>query len=172
MKRGAVVRASDSRPEGLGSMPNATKYPLSTHGIRVKADLPVGKNMMDRVGTFLVFELSDGIMSFAKKQVDESNIVQYITSKSGVLASPIGVAVTALLARNDTNGINEYPDYQLTFWEGSADEKQRIKPEVTYLKIALKNAEPVQNLSAINKLLPDSGPKCRFKACEWLNCST
>ncbi|GFY14509.1 hypothetical protein TNCV_1315631 [Trichonephila clavipes] len=26
-----VVRASDSRPEGLGSMPNATKYPPSTH---------------------------------------------------------------------------------------------------------------------------------------------
>ncbi|GFT27087.1 hypothetical protein TNCV_4676041 [Trichonephila clavipes] len=27
-----VVRASDSRPEGLGSMPDATKYPPSTHG--------------------------------------------------------------------------------------------------------------------------------------------
>ncbi|GFV77111.1 hypothetical protein TNCV_691791 [Trichonephila clavipes] len=27
-----VVRASYSRPEGLGSMPDATKYPPSTHG--------------------------------------------------------------------------------------------------------------------------------------------
>ncbi|GFY26262.1 hypothetical protein TNCV_24621 [Trichonephila clavipes] len=27
-----VVKASDSRPEGLGSMPDATKYPPSTHG--------------------------------------------------------------------------------------------------------------------------------------------
>ncbi|GFW96783.1 hypothetical protein TNCV_2848391 [Trichonephila clavipes] len=27
-----VVRASDSKPEGLGSMPDATKYPPSTHG--------------------------------------------------------------------------------------------------------------------------------------------
>ncbi|GFY33285.1 hypothetical protein TNCV_1241351 [Trichonephila clavipes] len=27
-----VVRASDSRPEGLGSMPDATKYPPSTRG--------------------------------------------------------------------------------------------------------------------------------------------
>ncbi|GFX46207.1 hypothetical protein TNCV_2298561 [Trichonephila clavipes] len=26
-----VVRASDSRPEGLGSMPDATKHPPSTH---------------------------------------------------------------------------------------------------------------------------------------------
>ncbi|GFT30247.1 hypothetical protein TNCV_3467021 [Trichonephila clavipes] len=31
-----VVRASDSRPECLGSMPDATKYPLSTHGVRVR----------------------------------------------------------------------------------------------------------------------------------------
>ncbi|GFW96879.1 uncharacterized protein TNCV_2160151 [Trichonephila clavipes] len=27
-----IVRASDSRPEGLGSMPDATKHPPSTHG--------------------------------------------------------------------------------------------------------------------------------------------
>ncbi|GFV52364.1 hypothetical protein TNCV_855341 [Trichonephila clavipes] len=27
-----VVRASDSRPEGLGSMPDVTKYPPRTHG--------------------------------------------------------------------------------------------------------------------------------------------
>ncbi|GFU63943.1 hypothetical protein TNCV_1939681 [Trichonephila clavipes] len=31
-----VVRASDSRPEGLGSMPDATKYPPSTHGVRTR----------------------------------------------------------------------------------------------------------------------------------------
>ncbi|GFU70611.1 hypothetical protein TNCV_2971711 [Trichonephila clavipes] len=36
MERGAVgslvVRASDSSPEGLGSMPDASKHPSSTHG--------------------------------------------------------------------------------------------------------------------------------------------
>ncbi|GFV43817.1 hypothetical protein TNCV_1658621 [Trichonephila clavipes] len=31
-----VVRASDSRPEGLGSLPNATKYPPSTHGFHAE----------------------------------------------------------------------------------------------------------------------------------------
>ncbi|GFX86843.1 transposable element Tcb1 transposase [Trichonephila clavipes] len=31
-----VVRASDSRPEGLGSMPDATKHPPSTHGVRAR----------------------------------------------------------------------------------------------------------------------------------------
>ncbi|GFU81908.1 uncharacterized protein TNCV_2537171 [Trichonephila clavipes] len=29
-----VVRASDSKPEGLGSMPDANKYPPSTLGVR------------------------------------------------------------------------------------------------------------------------------------------
>ncbi|GFT40365.1 hypothetical protein TNCV_3115451 [Trichonephila clavipes] len=31
-----VVRASDSRPEGLGSMTDATKYPPSTHGFKAE----------------------------------------------------------------------------------------------------------------------------------------
>ncbi|GFX67507.1 hypothetical protein TNCV_3463961 [Trichonephila clavipes] len=31
-----VVRASDYRPEGLGSMPDATKYLPSTHGVRAR----------------------------------------------------------------------------------------------------------------------------------------
>ncbi|GFV00746.1 hypothetical protein TNCV_1385651 [Trichonephila clavipes] len=31
-----VVRASDSRLEGLVSMPDATKYPPSTHGVRAR----------------------------------------------------------------------------------------------------------------------------------------
>ncbi|GFU33223.1 hypothetical protein TNCV_4157251 [Trichonephila clavipes] len=30
------VIASNSRPEGLGSMPDATKYPPSTHGVRTR----------------------------------------------------------------------------------------------------------------------------------------
>ncbi|GFT70310.1 hypothetical protein TNCV_2657811 [Trichonephila clavipes] len=32
-----VIRASDSTPEGLGSMPDATKYPPSTHGVRARS---------------------------------------------------------------------------------------------------------------------------------------
>ncbi|GFT60077.1 hypothetical protein TNCV_2687491 [Trichonephila clavipes] len=30
------VRASDSRPKSLGSMPDATKYPPSTHGFNAE----------------------------------------------------------------------------------------------------------------------------------------
>ncbi|GFU69235.1 MULE domain-containing protein [Trichonephila clavipes] len=39
MKNGVgslVVRASDSRPEGLGSMLDVTKYPPSAHGVRAR----------------------------------------------------------------------------------------------------------------------------------------
>ncbi|GFV94762.1 hypothetical protein TNCV_3864851 [Trichonephila clavipes] len=71
-------------------------------------------------------------MSFSEKQVDESNIIEYISSKTGVLTSPQGFAVSALLDQNDTKGINEYPDYQLYFWEGYAGltkDQHRIKPE-------------------------------------------
>ncbi|GFT87885.1 hypothetical protein TNCV_799871 [Trichonephila clavipes] len=32
-----VVRASDSKPEDLGSIPDPTKYPLSTHGVRARS---------------------------------------------------------------------------------------------------------------------------------------
>ncbi|GFV92627.1 hypothetical protein TNCV_1374781 [Trichonephila clavipes] len=31
-----IVRASDSRPDGQDSMPDATKYPPSTHGFPAK----------------------------------------------------------------------------------------------------------------------------------------
>ncbi|GFV82762.1 hypothetical protein TNCV_4147301 [Trichonephila clavipes] len=31
-----VVRASDSRPKGLGSMLDVTKYPPSAHGVRAR----------------------------------------------------------------------------------------------------------------------------------------
>ncbi|GFT49646.1 hypothetical protein TNCV_3367851 [Trichonephila clavipes] len=30
------ARASDYRPEGLGSMPDVSKYPTSTHGLRAR----------------------------------------------------------------------------------------------------------------------------------------
>ncbi|GFY77609.1 glucose dehydrogenase [Trichonephila inaurata madagascariensis] len=105
---------------------------LEKHKILVKADLPVGKNLQEHWGVFLAFELSEEIIPFAEKQVDESNIIEYISSKTGVLTSPQGFAVSALLDQNDTKGINEYPDYQLYFWEGYAGltkDQHRIKPE-------------------------------------------
>ncbi|GFS81131.1 uncharacterized protein TNCV_1223861 [Trichonephila clavipes] len=44
-----VVRASDSRPEGLGSMPDATKYPPSTHGLKVSEELGIAQIVISRL---------------------------------------------------------------------------------------------------------------------------
>ncbi|GFQ79428.1 glucose dehydrogenase [Trichonephila clavata] len=105
---------------------------LEKHHIRVKADLPVGKNMQDHWAAMLAFELSDDITPIQKKQVDESNIKQYISSKTGVLSSVQGVAVLAFLDKDDPKGKKDYPDYQLYFWEGAtgpAKYQLRVKPE-------------------------------------------
>ncbi|GFT08514.1 hypothetical protein TNCV_5024171 [Trichonephila clavipes] len=37
-----VVGAPDSRPEGLGSIPDATKYPPGTHGVVSPSIVPLG----------------------------------------------------------------------------------------------------------------------------------
>ncbi|GFV09377.1 transposase [Trichonephila clavipes] len=113
----------------LGSTPIVREKTL---GIRVKADLPVGKNMQDHWAAMLAFELSDDITPLQKKLVDESNIKQYISSKTGVLSSVQGVAVLAFLDKEDPKGKKDYPDYQLYFGEaatGLAKDQLRIKPE-------------------------------------------
>ncbi|GFY11084.1 hypothetical protein TNCV_4470701 [Trichonephila clavipes] len=46
-----VVRASDTRPEGLDSVPDATKYPPSTHGFHVE----IGKEESGGVAIYRPF---------------------------------------------------------------------------------------------------------------------
>ncbi|GFT89681.1 uncharacterized protein TNCV_3137681 [Trichonephila clavipes] len=46
-----VVRASDSRPEVLGSMPDATKYPPSTRGVHARSithNTPIVRNFLNQ----------------------------------------------------------------------------------------------------------------------------
>ncbi|GFR10492.1 uncharacterized GMC-type oxidoreductase MT1316, partial [Trichonephila clavata] len=127
LSAGAINTAQLLMLSGVGP-----RQELKKHKIRVKADLPVGKNLQDHLSVFLAFELNEEIMPFAKKQADKSHIIQYISSKSGALTSLQGVVVSALLDQNDTRA-NEYPDYQLLFWEGHAGVAKtqlRIKPEV------------------------------------------
>ncbi|GFS52762.1 uncharacterized GMC-type oxidoreductase Mb1310 [Trichonephila clavipes] len=138
---------------------------LAKHNIRVKADLPVGKNMQDHWAAMLAFELSDDITPLQNKQVDESNIKQYISSKTGVLSSVQGVAVLAFLDKDDPKGKKDYPDYQLYFWEGAtgpAKDQLRIKPEVIYIfcsssfdvKDAPRTDRPVvENVNKITEII-------------------
>ncbi|GBN31715.1 hypothetical protein AVEN_246343-1, partial [Araneus ventricosus] len=87
--------------------------------IPVIADLPVGQNLQDHWATILSFELAPNIKPFAEKQVDESQIKNYIYSKKGVLTSPQGVSVLAFLNRKEPIATGNYPDHQLYFWEGA-----------------------------------------------------
>ncbi|KAF8782848.1 Glucose dehydrogenase like protein [Argiope bruennichi] len=105
---------------------------LEKHKIPVIADLPVGKNLQDHWATILSFELAGNIKPFAEKQVDESQIKNYIDNKKGVLTSPQGVNLLAFLNRNEPIATGNYPDHQLYFWEGATDPPEhqlRIKPE-------------------------------------------
>ncbi|GFS52751.1 GMC_oxred_C domain-containing protein [Trichonephila clavipes] len=142
-----MLKKDDRTADHAGQCNNRS---YASRKIRVKADLPVGKNLQEHWSVILAFELSDEIMPFTKKQVDKSNIMQYISSKTdkpisrsrgksehppfrGVLGSLQGIVVSALLDQNDTKGTNEYPDYQLYFWEGHTSlvkDQLRIKPEV------------------------------------------
>ncbi|GFT22303.1 hypothetical protein TNCV_3273021 [Trichonephila clavipes] len=47
-----VVTASDSRSEGLGSMPDATKYPPNTHGV-VSPSIVKKSNLSQALATFI-----------------------------------------------------------------------------------------------------------------------
>ncbi|GFT74074.1 uncharacterized GMC-type oxidoreductase MT1316 [Nephila pilipes] len=127
LSAGSVNTAQLLMLSGIGP-----RQELEKHNIHVKADLPVGKNMQDHWAAMYGFELSEDITPLAKKQVNQSSIMDYISTKTGPLTSVQGVAVMAFLDRNDPNGTNEYPDYQLYFWEGATGppEKQlRMKPE-------------------------------------------
>ncbi|GFX20926.1 hypothetical protein TNCV_79811 [Trichonephila clavipes] len=49
-----VVRASDSRPEGFGSIPDATNYSSSTHGVQAHEISWSAKHMTATAGSDVV----------------------------------------------------------------------------------------------------------------------
>ncbi|GFT23855.1 glucose dehydrogenase [Nephila pilipes] len=119
------------------------KEELEKHKIPVKADLPVGKNMQDHATSVVTFELNDDISTFGEKQVDKSNILEYVTSKSGPLTSVQGDNVIAFLKQKNHTGPADLPDIELYFLEGSVllpETQLNIKPEYTQ-----KVFEPYKN---------------------------
>lgn len=51
--------------------------------IPVIADLPVGKNLQDHVGTFLSFHMRSEIPRVKEKITDPENIVHYVLNRTG-----------------------------------------------------------------------------------------
>ncbi|GFT23859.1 glucose dehydrogenase [Nephila pilipes] len=108
------------------------KEELEKHKIPVKADLPVGKNLQDHASAFVTFELNGDISTFGEKQVDKSNILEYVTSKSGPLTSAAGADSIAFLKQKNHTGPADLPDVELYFLEGSyllTKTQLNIKPE-------------------------------------------
>ncbi|GFT83538.1 glucose dehydrogenase, partial [Nephila pilipes] len=100
--------------------------------IPVKADLPVGKNLQDHASSLVTFELNYDISTFGEKQVDKSNILEYVTSKSGPLASATGVNTLAFLKQKNHTGPEDLPDIELYFLEGAVpllQTQMNLKPE-------------------------------------------
>ena len=127
MSAGAINTAQLLMLSGIGP-----KEELEKHDIPVLADLPVGKNLQDHWAAILNFELSENITQFEDKQKDNSSIWNYIHSKKGPLTSVQGVNTIAFLDKNGPNSTDDYPDYQLYFWEGALgppESQLRIKPE-------------------------------------------
>ncbi|GFT74084.1 glucose dehydrogenase [Nephila pilipes] len=127
MAAGTINTAQLLMLSGIGP-----KEELEKHRIPVKADLPVGKNLQDHATTSVNFELNDDIPTFGQKQVQRSNILEYVTSKAGPLASTQGANVLAFLKENNHTGPHCVPDLQLNFLEGSAivpETQLNIKPE-------------------------------------------
>ncbi|KAG8188588.1 hypothetical protein JTE90_005944 [Oedothorax gibbosus] len=94
------------------------KEELERLAIPVTSELPVGENLQEQWGVLSIFELSPKIQEFKEKITNTKNIWQYITTKTGPLASVSGVSTLAFLSQFGNPPPVEYPDYELYFIEG------------------------------------------------------
>ncbi|KAG8188587.1 hypothetical protein JTE90_005943 [Oedothorax gibbosus] len=94
------------------------KEELERLDIPVTSDIPVGENLQEQWGVLSIFELSPKIQEFKEKITTKKNIWQYITTKTGPLASVSGVSTLAFLSQFGNPPPVEYPDYELYFIEG------------------------------------------------------
>ncbi|GFS86144.1 hypothetical protein TNCV_660371 [Trichonephila clavipes] len=62
------VRALDSRPEGMGSMPDAPRYPASTHGLHAEI-------VKVEIGNFTELIRSPGQWIFMPQKIDSGHVV-------------------------------------------------------------------------------------------------
>ncbi|KAG8184964.1 hypothetical protein JTE90_020011 [Oedothorax gibbosus] len=89
------------------------KEELKKHEIPVVANLPVGKNFVDHIGSYLAFQLDPKIPNFNQKIVDPKNVQEYIDKRTGFLAETTGI--TAAAFGNPTP--DDFPSYELNFAE-------------------------------------------------------
>ncbi|KAK6190341.1 hypothetical protein SNE40_002231 [Patella caerulea] len=87
------------------------KEHLKSHGIPVVADLPVGDNLQDHVCFVSYYKTKDLVFNSPNKTDSLWTHIQYLTTKSGVLATPGGVESLAFIS-TDSKSL-EYPDLEI-----------------------------------------------------------
>ncbi|XP_054715571.1 glucose dehydrogenase [FAD, quinone]-like [Uloborus diversus] len=109
------------------------KEELSKFNIPVIADLPVGRNLQDHAGPNLDFVVNLPIQTSSEKQKNDMNIMEYINSRSGPLASCDGEIMQLFLPSTYVPPGEDNPDYQSHFSETTTDTAKKyfgLTPEV------------------------------------------
>ncbi|CAL1288541.1 unnamed protein product [Larinioides sclopetarius] len=93
------------------------KEHLQEFGIPVVADLPVGNNFQDHCGTLTPYELDPEIPTTTEKIQNPQNIIEYIDSRTGPLASASFLSIMAFLKAQLVSPSVDYPDHEIYFLE-------------------------------------------------------
>ncbi|XP_050411293.1 L-sorbose 1-dehydrogenase-like [Patella vulgata] len=87
------------------------KEHLKAHGIPVVADLPVGDNLEDHISFLSYYKTKELVFSSPNKTESLWTLAQYLTTKSGVLATPGGIESLAFISTDPKRP--EYPDIEI-----------------------------------------------------------
>ncbi|KAG8178666.1 hypothetical protein JTE90_025589 [Oedothorax gibbosus] len=131
------------------------KEELKKHSIPVVANLPVGKNFVDHIGSYLVFQLDPKIPSLYQKIVDPNNVQEYIDKRTGILAETTGITAAAF----GNPSPDDFPSYELNFAEFSVQDflgQYGLKPDI-YKKMY----EPYENATCYICVAHNLQPKSR-----------
>ncbi|KAG8194261.1 hypothetical protein JTE90_024589 [Oedothorax gibbosus] len=107
------------------------KAHLDQLNIPVVADLPVGENLQDHIGSYLLFSLDPSVSNFAKKPWSPESFQDYIQHRKGPLSTYILNALGQFTTPWNRN--SDSPDYQLLFFETDGQDpffKFGFKPEI------------------------------------------
>ncbi|CAL1288540.1 unnamed protein product [Larinioides sclopetarius] len=125
-RREVIISAGATKtPQILMLSGIGPKEHLQEFGIPVVADLPVGNNFHDHCGTYLPFELNPEIRTTTDKLQNPLNIIKYIHSRTGPLASAEFVPIIAFLKAQLVSPSVDYPDHEIFFLEAPIEQPEQ-----------------------------------------------
>ncbi|XP_050411299.1 L-sorbose 1-dehydrogenase-like [Patella vulgata] len=87
------------------------KEHLKSNGIPVIADLPVGDNLQDHITFSFYYKTKELVFNSFNKTQSLWTLAQYLTTKTGVLATPVGIESLAFISTDPKTP--EYPDLEI-----------------------------------------------------------